>query len=187
MEKCRAWRPSNRCERAEFFTRFVEKVIFKSQPLMMCLDDWDPRAWPKEAPVPIRALPGPGFSRRQCQRVRARPKERRARAILRCTTQPDPFRSARIVSVAWSSRFPVTQVLFEDHVGSLKVQHHSVLSAKRRASLRLVNPGSERAFDRTHVIDPRNCSGPLNRRYLARIRRSCACRFLETRLKWYQE
>jgi hypothetical protein len=68
-----------------------------------------------------------------------------------------------------------------------RVQHNSVLSAKRRASLRLVNAGSERAFDRTHVIDWRNCSGPLNRRYVARIRRSGTCRFLATRLKWYQE
>src|SRR5208337_4861408 len=68
-----------------------------------------------------------------------------------------------------------------------RVRHNSILSAKRRASLRLVNAGSEHAFDRTHVIDPRNCSGPLNRGYLARIRRSCACRFLATRLKWNQE
>src|SRR5208337_1208609 len=53
-----------------------------------------------------------------------------------------------------------------------RVQRNSVLSAKNRSSLRLVNAGSERAFDRTHVIDPGNCSGPLNRRYVARIRRS---------------
>jgi len=68
-----------------------------------------------------------------------------------------------------------------------RVQHHSVSSAKRRASSRLVNAGSERAFDRTHFMAPRNCSGPLNRPYVARICRSCTCRFLATRLKWHQE
>src|SRR5208337_1929885 len=102
-----------------FLARFVEKVIINS-PLLMRLDDWNPRAWPGEAPVPARALPGPGFSRRQRQRVRAWPKEHRAR-VRYCGAPPSPitFVPHEEFQLPGVPRFPVTQVLFEDHVGSL--------------------------------------------------------------------
>jgi len=92
------------------------------------------------------------------------------------------------------------EILGTKNLSSLKLPHKSashskqeelgraaILSVKRRASLLLVNTGSERAFGRTQVIDPRNCAGPLKRRCAARIRRSCTGQFQATWLKWFQE